>query len=186
MLKGKKVILRPIDVDKDLERCWEWINDYDIIRFLGRPFKPVTKDKERELLQNIVSDQESVVFAIDTSDDKHIGLTGLHNINHFDGTAVTGTVIGDKNYWSRGYGTDAKMLLLWYGFTVLNLRRINSRVISFNKRSLNCQLKCGYKVEGVMKKEVYKNGQYYDLMLLAIFRHNWFKLWRNYQNLKSD
>jgi len=147
--------------------------------------KPVIKEKERELLRKIATNESSVVFAIETREGTHIGLTGLHDINHFDGTAVTGTLIGDKKYWGRGYGTDAKMLLLWYAFTVLNLRRINSRVIEFNKRSLNCQLKCGYKVEGVMKKEVYKNGSYYDLVCLAVFRRGWMKRWRQYMK-KSD
>lgn len=181
MLKGKKVVLRPIDVEKDLGKCWQWINDFEVKQFLGKPYKPITKEKERELLQKIANDENSVNFAIDTIEGAHIGLTGILNINHHDGTATTGTVIGDKNYWGKGYGTDAKMLLLWYGFTVLNLRRINSRVISFNKRSLKCQLKCGYEIEGAMKKEIYKSGRYYDLITLAVFRRGWFKLWRKYQ-----
>ena len=180
MLKGKKVILRPVDLEKDLDNFYDWINDFEVMKFLGKPYKPIPKDKEKELLQKMLSDDSNVVFAIETSDGRHIGVTGLHKIAHFDGTAVTGTFIGDKNYWSRGYGTDAKMLLLWYAFNVLNLRRINSRVISFNKRSLKCQLKCGYKVEGVMKKEVWKNGRYYDLITLAVFRRDWSKIWQNY------
>lgn len=185
MLKGKKMILRSVDIEKDLERCWNWINDYDIVRFLATPLKPVTKEKERELLQKMMVDDSSVHFAIDTLEGKHIGMIGLHHINHFDGTAVTGTLIGNKNYWGRGYGTDAKMLLLWYAFTVLNLRRISSRVMSSNPRSLKCQLRCGYTIEGVMKKEVYKNGRYHDLVLLAVFRRGWMKLWREYKK-KSD
>ena len=181
MLKGKKVILRPVDVERDLERCLVWINDPEVVQFLGKPLKPITRNKEQELLEKILSDESGVVFAIDTLDGRHIGMTGLHRISHFDGTAVTGTMIGDKRYWGRGYGTDAKMLLLWYAFRVLNLRRINSHVICFNKRSLGCQLKCGYKIEGVKKREVYKNGRYHDLVMLAVFRRGWFKLWRRYQ-----
>lgn len=185
MLKGKKVILRPIDIEKDLGNFHKWINDFEVMQFLGKPYKPIPKEKEKELLQKMLSDDYSVVFAIETMDGKHIGVTGLHKISHFDGTATTGTFIGDKNYWSRGYGTEAKMLLLQYAFLVLNLRRINSRVISFNKRSLRCQLKCGYKIEGVMKKEVWKNGRYHNLITLAVFQENWLKLWKKYSRKSS-
>ena len=181
MLRSKKVILRPVDVEQDLERCLGWINDHNVVQFLGKPLKPITREKELELLQKIASDESSVVFVIDTLEGTHIGITGLHRISHFDGTAVTGTMIGDKRFWGRGYGTDAKMLLIWYAFRVLNLRRINSHVMAFNKRSIKCQLRCGYRIEGVKRKEVYKNGRYHDLVMLAVFRRGWFKLWREYQ-----
>lgn len=180
MLKGKKVVLRPLDIENDLERYFRWINDFEVTSFLGKPYKPIPKERERELLQKILSDESSVVFAIDTLDGVHIGITGLHHISHFDGTAITGTVIGDKNFWSRGYGTDAKMLLLWYGFTVLNLRRVSSRVAANNVRSIKCQLKCGYAVEGIWRKELYKNGRYHDIILLAVFRSGWMKRWHAY------
>ncbi|MDO8500011.1 MAG: GNAT family protein [bacterium] len=181
MLRGKKVILRPIDIESDLKCFQRWVNDLDVVRFLGKPLKPVTKEKERELLQKLLCDESNIMFAIETFEGTHIGITGLHKISYFDGTAVTGTFIGDKRYWGVGYGTDAKMLLLWYAFKMLNLRRINSAVIAFNKRSLGCQLKCGYAVEGVKRKEVYKNGHYHDLVLLAVFRKGWMKRWREYQ-----
>lgn len=184
MLKGKKVILRPVDIERDFERLLAWINDSHIVQFLGKPLKPVTRSKERELLEKMTGDESSVIFAIDTVDGRHIGMTGLHRISHFDGTAVTGTMIGDKRYWGQGYGTDAKMLLLWFAFRTLNLRRINSHVIAFNRRSIGCQLKCGYTIEGVKKREVYKNGKYHDLVMLAVFRRGWGKLWRAY-NKKS-
>lgn len=180
MLRGKKVILRPVDIEKDFERCWQWINDFEIMQFLGKPYRPITREKERELLRSLIEKESSVAFAIDTFGGTHIGMTNLGNISHFDGTAFTGTLIGDKQYLGRGYGTDAKMMLLWHAFKVLNLRRINSHVLSSNPRSIRCQLKCGYEIEGIKRKEVYKNGRYCDLVLLAVFRRGWFKRWHAY------
>lgn len=185
MLRGKKVILRPVDIEKDLDRCWRWINDFEIMQFLGKPYRPITREKERELLRSLIEKESSVVFAIDTFEGVHIGLTSLHNISYFDGTAVTGTLIGDKRYWGGGYGTDAKMMLLWYAFKVLNLRRINSQVLSSNLRSIRCQLKCGYEVEGIKRKEVYKNGRYNDLVMCAVFRYGWFKRWHAYMRQEA-
>ncbi len=60
---------------------------------------------------------------------------GIHRINWKDRTATTGAVIGEKAYWDKGYGSEAKMLVLDYAFNMLNLRKICSQVLAFNKRS---------------------------------------------------
>lgn len=184
MLKGKKVVLRAIDIEKDLERCTSWFNDPEVLRFLGKPYRPMTKEQEREALQKIISQEDNFFFAIDTLDGVHIGTTGFNRVYHFDRTAIAGMVIGDKLAWNKGYGTDALMLLLHFGFTVHNLRRINSAAIAFNKRSIKCQQKCGFKIEGVKKREVYKDGDYHDLVMLAVFRDDWLRLWREYQGME--
>lgn len=180
MLKGKKVILRPIDIEKDLERCTAWFNDPEVLQFLGKPYRPMTRDQEREALLKILSTENHFFFAVDTLNGVHIGTTSLIQVYHFDGTATAGMVIGDKEYWGRGYGTDALMQLLYFGFIVQNLRRINSAAIVFNKRSIKCQQKCGFKIEGLKRQEIYKNGRYHDLVLLAVFRHRWLGLWGKY------
>ena len=181
MLKGKKVILRPIDIEKDIERLTVWFNDPEICYFIGKNYRPLTKEKERDALKKILADDDIDIFAIDTHNGKHIGVTSLGSISTFNGTASTGTVVGDKESWSKGYGTDAKMLLLHHAFFHWGLRRINSRVFAFNKRSLGCQLKCGYIIEGVMKKEVLKQRKFHDIVCLAVFYKDWIKLWREYK-----
>ncbi len=186
MLKGKKVILRPIDIEKDLDRFTRWINDPEVMKFLGKPFRPVTKEQEIEKLKIILDDETNFFFAIDElRSGKHIGSTALQKVFHFDGTAIAGMMIGDQKYWGKGYGTDALMTLLRFAFFDQNLRRINTAAIAFNKRSIRMQQKCGLKVEGIKRKEVYKNGKYHDLVMLAVFRNDWLKLWKKYSK-ESD
>lgn len=181
MLYGKKVILRPIDPDRDFGAGYTWINNYEVMGFLGGVCKPVTKQKEKEILQKMADDDESRIhFAVDDRSGRHVGFVGLYCINWEYGTAEAGGMIGDKMYWGIGYGTDALMLLLYYAFCHRNFRRISAGVIAFNKRSLGCARKCGFIVEGVKKKEMFKNGQYHDLIMLAVFRRGWMRLWRNY------
>ncbi|KKS37611.1 MAG: hypothetical protein A3G49_00585 [Candidatus Sungbacteria bacterium RIFCSPLOWO2_12_FULL_41_11] len=186
MLKGKKVRLRAIDPKKDAELFMEWINDYEVVRFLGGPFMPLTKDEERKRLKELKERRDTFkIFAVETLDGALIGSISLMNINHLDGTAVTGTLIGDKDYWRKGYATDAKMILLYYAFQVLNLRRISTRIIADNIGSIRVQEKCGYEREGIWRKEVYADGKYRDMVLMAVFRGGYMKLWRQYQK-KSE
>jgi len=90
-------------------------------------------------------------------------------------------IIGEKDYWGKGYGTDAKMSLLYYAFRILNLHRVASSVYEFNTRSLDYNKHCGYKVEGVLRKNCFKEGQYYDEILLGVFREEWELIWDYYQ-----
>jgi len=84
-------------------------------------------------------------------------------------------------YWGKGYGTDAKMTLLNHAFNVLNLRKIRSEVVDYNERSLSYSLRCGYQIEGRKKAEVFRHGEYRDIVQLAVFREEWLVLWERYQ-----
>ena len=99
--------------------------------------------------------------------------------------ATTGALIGDKDYWGKGFGTDAKMILLDYAFNTLGLRKILSAVIDYNKRSLRYSLHCGYKIEGVRKKQIFRNGRFRDEFMLAVFKKDWLPIWRRYKRTGS-
>ncbi|HLG93648.1 MAG TPA: GNAT family protein [candidate division Zixibacteria bacterium] len=179
-LKGKKTILRPLRKSTDFELCLRWINDPDVNQYL-LVFFPVTEKKEKDWFDHLANNPHEVVLGIETLDGKLIGTMGLHRINSKDRTAMTGALIGEKEYWGKGYGTDAKMTLLDYAFNTLNLRKINSSVYAFNKRSLKYNLKCGYKVEGIRKRQTFRNGKYHDEILIAVFKEDWLPVWKKYQ-----
>jgi RimJ/RimL family protein N-acetyltransferase len=82
-------------------------------------------------------------------------------------------MIGDSAYWGQGYGSEAGDLLLRYAFLTLGLRKLNTSIYAFNKRSLGCALKQGFRREGVQKSQVYKNGKYHDVVLLGLFARSW-------------
>jgi RimJ/RimL family protein N-acetyltransferase len=92
-----------------------------------------------------------------------------------------GISIFAKEYWSRGYGTDAAMALLDYAFNRLNLRKVNSYFLAFNERSRRLHVALGMKQEGVRRKEDYFNGEYHDELLFGVFREEWEPAWRRYR-----
>ena len=77
------------------------------------------------------------------------------------------------------------MFLLNYTFNELGLHKICSSAWGFNDRSVMYNKKCGYKVEGKKKKQVFHNGKYWDEILLAVFKKDWEPVWKKYQKIKT-
>ncbi|MFH1388100.1 MAG: GNAT family protein [Patescibacteria group bacterium] len=178
-LKGKKTVLRPFKKDTDLELVLRWINDQEVTQYLSR-YLPASIKEEEEWFDNLSTRKNDLIFAVETLEGALIGSMGLHSINWKDRVANHGVIIGEKEYWSKGYGKDAHMILLDYAFNSLNLRKVCSQVISFNERSLNYHLTCGYKEEGSQLKQFYKKGQYWDLIILGLFKEEWLIKWGEY------
>jgi len=73
------------------------------------------------------------------------------------------------------------MLLLHYAFTRMNLRKVCSTAHAFNARSLRYGERCGYKQEGLRKKQFFIDGRYVDEVLTAVFKSDFMPLWREYK-----
>jgi RimJ/RimL family protein N-acetyltransferase len=157
-----------------------WINDPEVTQFL-HSYLPMSEQEELEWVNGLAKKKsEEMIFSI-IVEGKLIGIMGLHRINVKDRTATTGSIIGEKEYWGKGYGTEAKMLLLHYAFNTLNLRKICSAAIAFNERSLRFNRKCGYEIEGTLREQFWRNGQYHDLVQIAVFRDKWLPLWEKFR-----
>lgn len=179
-LRGKKTILRPLNKETDLNLCLQWVNDQDVIQYLSL-YLPASIQDEAEWFDNLIKRKQDIILGIEIPDKGLIGTTGLHKIDWKDRTAEHGVIIGAKDCWSKGYGKDAHMTLLNYAFNTLNLRKINSSFISFNIRSRNYHLTCGYKIEGRRRKQVYRNGKYWDMVIVGLFKREWITAWKKYQ-----
>ena len=179
-LVGERIYMRHIERD-DLDRSRRWINDPEVRRYLGRTF-PVDSISQESWHEN--RDRGAyptdLVFAIILKDgDRHIGNMGLHGINWVNRFATTGTLIGEKDCWGKGYAPEAKMLLLDYAFNSLGMRRIESVVLSPNKQSLRALEKCGYVREGVKKEKFLREGRWVDEIFLGLTAEAWQNLQRN-------
>lgn len=182
---GKRIYLRPI-LESDIPYFLKWMNDEHLTKYLI-VYLPQTEASEKRWFERVAKSDTDIIFSVvEKTTDKLIGTMGLHNISWKDGTATTGSIIGESEYQNKKYGTEAKMLLLNYAFNTLNLRKICSTVRDFNIKVIKCQEKCGYKEEGRRVEEHYVDGKYYDTILTAVFKKDWLPIWEVYkeENLK--
>ena len=167
-LVGDNIYLSPRNVDEEvIEKCVEWLNDFETTDYTGRSAQILTVDDERKYFEN-PKDSDCVFFIVRKENDELIGTVGLHNINNISRRATLGIFIGDKNGRNKGYGTEAVRLILEYGFKYLNLKNINLDVMEFNERAQACYKKCGFKEYGRRRKCEFVNGKYYDLISMDI------------------
>jgi len=81
---------------------------------------------------------EFAIYAGDT----HIGYCNVHNMDSY--SAEIGITIGRKDYWNKGYGSDAVKQLIELCFEKLGIKLVRLKVLSTNIRALRCYEKCGF------------------------------------------
>ena len=172
-LKGKKVTLRAVE-ERDLEMLKELTNSPDFERMIvGWSFAVSSKD-QIEWFQNCKQGLDRLRFTIETEEDGAVGLIGLRDIDWKNGSAIgLGMRIAKTNLRTRGLATDAWMTLFRYAFDELRLNRIVGSYIEYNKASARVCEKVGFKIEGVQREAVYKNGKFHDVVSLGCLKSDY-------------
>jgi ribosomal-protein-alanine N-acetyltransferase len=170
LLHGEKVILRPPD-ESDPPRFVPWLADMEVTRYLGRRFA-VALFQEEEWLKRIGDSKDDVVWMIE-ADGQRIGATGIHEIDWVNARAWTGTLIGDKSAWGKGYASDAMALRTEYAFLELNLHKLMTRVIVGNDPSRRALEKAGYRQVGVHREHYFREGRWHDEWIAEVLRTDW-------------
>ena len=170
VLKGELVTLRPPD-EADAERVVAWFADPEVTRYLAATF-PLSLEAEREWLKRTGEAKDTVWWIVE-AEGRAIGATGIHAIDWLNAHATTGTVIGEKGLWGRGYGSEVMRLRTAYAFRQLNLHKLSSGAFAENERSKRALRKAGYREIGVEREHLWRNGAWHDHWRCEVLRADW-------------
>lgn len=137
------------------------------------PFSPIAIESWIDNLYKQQPPDDIVLAACLKENDRRIGDVNLMSIDWVHRNAETGSWIDRAEDRSKGYGTEAKMLLLEYAFERLGLHVLMSYVWEPNTRSAAALMKQGYKPAGRYKFEDVKDGVYRDGLLFDVLREDW-------------
>jgi len=171
-LIGKKCYLSPVDIN-DAEKCAEWLNDLELTSNLNLYTSVINAETEKTLLEKISKEHNYSI--IDLYTNEMIGNCGFFELDHLNQTSEIGIFIGNKNYWNKGYGTEALRLLLDYGFRALNLHSVMLRVFSFNERAKKSYEKAGFKVFGRRREALRRENKLFDIIYMDILNEDFYK-----------
>jgi diamine N-acetyltransferase len=163
-ITGEKVALGPIRRDL-LPLYQRWMNDFEVTRTLGARFRPMTREAE-EAWYDEASKKEILFTLYERATMRPIGNTDLRDIDHFHRVAEFGLVIGEKECWGKGYGTEATRLMLDFGFNALGLHNIVLTVFSFNERGLRAYTRAGFREIGRRREAFRLGAEHYDVVYM--------------------
>lgn len=172
VLRGEKVTLRPPG-EGDAAKVIEWFADMEVTRYLNLVFPPSIQQEE-DFLKRIGESKNDVWWAIE-AEGRTIGATGIHAIDWINANAATGTIIGDKSCWRKGYGSEAMALRTEYAFRQLNLHKLKSSAFMENEPSKRALQKAGYREVGVFREDFWREGKWHDHWEAEVLRADWEK-----------
>jgi len=178
-LEGEKVLLKPIEAS-DLKKLSGlisgWVNDGLVTYYMFTGQTPKNTKQIKADFEKLLANGHNIIFLVlDKKTKKPIGYAGLYEINPTARKAEFRVLIGETDFWGKGLGTEITELLTFYGFDRLNLNRIYLGFTSDNKSARKAYEKSGYKYEGTLKQDIYRNSQYYDSVRMAVLRDEYYK-----------
>lgn len=174
MMIGERVYLRPFETADAETLAAIAATETDTFMYRGRkPFSPLAYERDTgEAYKGEYPPWIAFVVAL-RADDRCIGQIGVSDIDYLHRTAETFSALGPAEFRNRGYGTEAKHLLLEYCFDRLHLHALRSSVFEANTRSAAALLKQGYREAGRLKWADVKGGRYQDDLLFDLLRDEW-------------
>jgi RimJ/RimL family protein N-acetyltransferase len=180
ILTGELVRLSALDAEEAGKNFARWGRDSEFQRLLNSNVARMASAKnaqtwlEKELDEQTINQHWFSIRKLD--DDTLLGDIDLYVYNWSARDAFVGLGIGEREFWGKGYGTDVMKVILRYGFTEVNLKRVTLIVFEYNPRAIRSYEKAGFRHEGRMRGVLNKEGRRWDMFTMGILREEWMGL----------
>lgn len=155
--------------DKHRDGLVNVLNQQEVIKWILMPPVPYFYEDADSYIgrcrENLKSDDE-YNFAIEL-EGKYIGGAVLRRIQEERNNAITGYSTG-KEYWGKGYGTEALKKIIRFGFEKMKLQKITAFIFEGNIASEKILLKCGFIHDSFISKQVKKGKVTHNLKYFSI------------------
>jgi RimJ/RimL family protein N-acetyltransferase len=168
---GDLVKLRAME-PSDAESLWRWNHDPDVMRWMDAGYAQSLARVHTFLTERPRNDYADVLFGIEVqADGKLIGLIRLRDAEPETGCADLDIYLGEKDYWGKGYATDAMRAVCRYGFDKMRLHKISLRVVADNHAARHVYEKVGFVPEGRLREVFRRDGKWHDKLTMGLLSH---------------
>lgn len=166
VLMGKRVYLKPFS-KADLVHSQKWSNDPEIRRLTGE-VAPMTEAEAERVYEEMRTDKDRRWYAVVLKEgNRVIGEAGLLRMfRPWRCTDMT-IIIGEKDVWGKGYGTEVGHLLLDFAFNRLSFHRVSIGVVGFNSRALKFWQSLGFRKEGLHRDGYYCDDKFSNFVMMS-------------------
>lgn len=148
-----------------------WLNDPEVCKYNSHGVFPMGIVELQGFVQSLSGDRSKIIWAIDDlKSGRHIGNVTLQAINMIYRSAEFAIVLGEKDFWGKGYSYEASYLIVKHGFERLNLNRIHCGTAEGNEGMKKLAKKLKMSQEGIRRQALFLNGEYVDAIEYGVLR----------------
>lgn len=154
-------------------KYFAWLRDLNVMKNIYRLeyLLPIQFAEIENYVIKLIESKNDAFFAIYLKENSDfIGTLKIGHIDWRAGIGDLGIMIGEKKYWGKSIGKDAMSISLRYCFDVLGLRKITAGTISNNIAFKKSAESVGFKIEGVLRKQIFLCGEYFDHLFFGLFK----------------
>ncbi|WP_326559182.1 GNAT family N-acetyltransferase [Micromonospora sp. NBC_01796] len=165
---GNLVKLRAME-PSDAEALWRWNHDPEVMRWMDDGYAQTLTRVTTWMQERPRNDYGDVLFGIEVVENTRlIGLVRLHGAEPETGCADLDIYLGEKDYWGKGYATDAMRTVCRYGFDKMRLHKITLTVVAENHAAHHVYRKVGFVDEGRLRQTFRRDGKWHDKFTMGL------------------
>ncbi len=179
-IKGEKIDLVVLTEEIVEKTNWfNWFNDEETTLHMQKHYFPNSKKLQIEFFNNALKNNQSTIQLgiLDKKKSVLFGVISLSSIDLLNRNAEWSVLIGEKEYRQLFYVNEAIDLMLKHAFFTLNLHKVNGGYVETLKEwGIFMQRRFNFKEEGRLKSQMYKNGEYLDIILIGLLKNDYLKI----------
>jgi RimJ/RimL family protein N-acetyltransferase len=163
-LHGDGIIVRAFNAEEDLPLFDKWLSELS-----GRYFLLSRITTERQDIREVAASDSSVLGIITLPDSTPIGSVAFLDHDLVHRKAELRKMIGDPEHRRKGFATKASALWIRYGIQTLGLKKVYVNTLNTNVGNIKLNEELGFKVEGILRNEVFIDGEYRDVLRMSLW-----------------
>lgn len=170
---SSEIRLRSLDMS-DVDNLLTWVNDPQVVGKFATFHEPLTREDEERYVHATLASKNDLVFSIEAN-GTYVGQAGIHEIEWRNRKGRAALVIR-SDFQGVGYGQAAMRELLRTVFTDYGIHKVFLIVDPNNERARHVYEKVGFKPEGVLREEYFRDGVYHDMVRLLMLDHEFYDM----------
>ncbi len=162
-ITGEKIKIRGFSEKEDYAIVEKWINEEK-----GRLFLLSRLTAKEHNLDELLRNKNNTFGIITLMNDKPIGLLAFLDYDKVNNKAELRKLLGEKEFRGKGYAKEATKMWIEYGISALKLRKIYLHTLDTNIANIRLNKDLGFKIEGILRKEILIDGDYHDVLRMAL------------------
>nr|WP_067841907.1 GNAT family protein [Amphibacillus sediminis] len=159
-------------VPDDIVSYHKWRNDHQVMVSTNPALDNYSFDQTESFVEQVILNNHSTksYMIIERKHNQPIGITSLANLDFKNRNAELIIDIGEKEFWGKGYASEALKMLLNYAFNELNLHRLYLQVFAFNEKAIRLYQRLGFQQEGVSRQALFRKGSWHDILQMGLLQ----------------